>query len=67
MLELVTGMPAVSQDLSPPQLCLRVKDFMKVDYRCTLRQSFTEIRSYDKLFLRTGHYGCFPTNRNRLK
>ena len=29
MLELVTGMPAVSQDLTPPQLCLRVKDFIK--------------------------------------
>jgi hypothetical protein len=30
MLELVTGMPAVSQDANPPQLCLRVKDYLKV-------------------------------------
>lgn len=30
MMELITGLPAVTSDLNPPQLCLRVKDFIKV-------------------------------------
>lgn len=30
MMELITGLPAVTSDRNPPQLCLRVKDFIKV-------------------------------------